>query len=328
MALFSGGLDSSLAILLLLRQKIEVTALSFLTHFGCDLSDRSSCGHNPYPVAEKFGFTVKLVHLGMEYVEIVKNPRFGRGKNMNVCVDCRLIMLAKAKEYMELTGADFIITGEVLGQRPMSQRREMLRLIDNKCGLAGRLLRPLSAKLLPPTRPEIEGLVNREQLEAIQGRSRLRQIQLAKEFGLTHYPAPAAGCLLTDIGYSNRLRDLLAHNANPQFDDLNLLRVGRHFRLSNKCKLLVGRNEIENKIIQQSAQNNHWLLEAKNTGSPIGLLQGAIEDGELNTAARITARYCDLKNQRTVAITITQADREMILSVAPLEDEHLIRFRL
>lgn len=148
-ALFSGGLDSALAILLMLRQNIEVTALTFMTHFGCDLGDRSSCGSNPYPLAEQYGFRVKLMHLGQRFVDIVQNPQYGRGSQMNVCVDCRLLMLEEAKNYMELVGADFIITGEVKGQRPFSQVKDRMDLIVRKSGLEGRLLRPLCARILP-----------------------------------------------------------------------------------------------------------------------------------------------------------------------------------
>ena len=191
-ALFSGGLDSALAILLLLRQNIEVTALTFMTHFGCDATtDRSSCGSNPYPMAEKFGFGVKLMHLGQKFVDIVENPKFGRGANMNVCIDCRILMINEAARYMRMIGADFIVTGEVMGQRPMSQRKPTMALVAKQVDLGGRLLRPLSAKLLPPTLAEQQGLVDRSKLEGISGRSRKRQMELAREFGLDDYPSPA-----------------------------------------------------------------------------------------------------------------------------------------
>ena len=149
-ALYSGGLDSTLAILTVLRQGIEVKAVTFLNHFGCDISDRSSCSRNPFPAAEKFGFEVKLSHLSEKFLEIVKHPKFGHGKNMNPCMDCRILMLREAKEFMDMAGAEFIITGEVLGQRPMSQRRDALDIIDREAGLRGHIVRPLSAKLLKP----------------------------------------------------------------------------------------------------------------------------------------------------------------------------------
>ena len=161
-ALYSGGLDSTLAILTVLRQGIEVKAVTFLNHFGCDISDKSSCSKDPFSAAEKFGFEVKLCHLADKFIQIVKDPKFGHGRNMNPCMDCRILMLREAREFMEMTGAEFLITGEVLGQRPMSQRRDALDIIDRETGLRGLVLRPLSAKLLKPTFAEDKGIVKRD----------------------------------------------------------------------------------------------------------------------------------------------------------------------
>jgi tRNA U34 2-thiouridine synthase MnmA/TrmU len=171
-ALYSGGLDSTLAILVAMRQGIEVTAITFLTHFGCDISDKSSCSKNPFAASEKFGFEVKLCHLADKFIEIVKRPKFGYGKNMNPCIDCRILMLKEAKELMRMSGADFIITGEVLGQRPMSQRIDTFSSIDKEAGLEGYVLRPLSARLLKPTIPEQSAIVVRDRLYNLHGRSR------------------------------------------------------------------------------------------------------------------------------------------------------------
>ncbi len=324
-ALFSGGLDSALAILLMLRQNIEVTALTFMTHFGCDLGDRSSCGSNPYPAAEKFGFNVKLMHLGQKFVDIVENPRFGRGRNMNPCTDCRILMLNEAKTFMEMVNADFIITGEVVGQRPMSQVKPRMRLIENETGLEGKLLRPLSAKLLPPTDPEKSGMVDREKLERIEGRSRKRQMELAVQFGLEDYPTPASGCLLTDVGYSNRLRDLLAHTGRLSFDDLNLLKYGRHFRLTPDYKLVVGRHEEDNDHLMAVKRNYHVHIEAMGIGSPVTLLVGANPPEEVvRLAASITARYCESKALPEVEVTVFDngaGGRTMV--VKPAADEEI-----
>jgi len=322
-ALFSGGLDSALAILLMLRQKIKVTALTFMTHFGCDLGDRSSCGSNPYPAAEKFGFNVKLMHLGQKFVDIVVNPKYGRGKNMNVCIDCRILMLREARELMEMVNADFIITGEVMGQRPMSQTKDKMNLILKVTGLRGKLLRPLSAKLLPPTEPELSGLVDREQLEGISGRGRKRQLELAGEFGLQDYSSPASGCLLTDAAYSVRLRDLLAHSERVTFDDLNLLKAGRHFRLDKETKVIVGRNEQDNQLLLSYKQPYHVQLEALNVGSPITLLVGNATDENIKKAAMITARYTSAKNRPQVELTLTGDGGERKVVVAPAADEEL-----
>ena len=307
-ALFSGGLDSALAILLILRQNIEVTALTFMTHFGCDLGDRSSCGSDPYPAAEKFGFNVKLMHLGQKFVNIVENPKFGRGSEMNICVDCRILMLSEAKALMEMTNADFIITGEVLGQRPFSQVKDKIHLVERETGLRGKLLRPLSAKLLPPTEPELSGLVDREQLEQISGRSRKRQIELAAEFGLEDYPSPAGGCLLTDHGYSNRLRDLMAHTGRISFDDLNLLKVGRHFRVDDATKVIVGRNQSENQQLLSLRREHHVVVEVTDVGSPVTLLIGDLSEKNLRAAAALTARYTTARDRPSVTARFTRTD--------------------
>lgn len=327
-ALFSGGLDSSLAVLSMLEQDIEVTALMFLTHFGCDIVDKSSCSQNPEPMAEKFGFKVKLMHLGQKFIDIVKNPKHGYGKNMNPCVDCRILMLTEAKEFMRMSGADFLVTGEVLGQRPKSQMRNSLNLVVKEAGVEGILLRPLSAQLLEPTIPEQQGLVNREKLFGFNGRSRKPQMELAKKYGLEDYPTPAAGCLLTDPGYSKKLKDLLTYKQDVTFDDLNLLRVGRHFRINPAVKMVAGRNSEENDKIEACAGNKDIMLEAKDTGSPIVLLRGTPGPEEIEIAARTTARYCDDKRQSQVEITVTVPDGEYRLRVAPFELKDIDRFRL
>lgn len=324
-ALFSGGLDSALAILLMLKQDIEVTALTFMTHFGCDLGDRSSCGSNPYPAAEKFGFNVKLMHLGQKFVDIVENPKFGRGANMNVCIDCRILMLNEARACMEMMNADFIITGEVLGQRPFSQQRDKMHLVLRETGLKGKLLRPLSAKLLPETEPELSGMVDREKLEGISGRSRKRQMELAREHGLEDYPNPGGGCLLTDAGYSNRLRDLLVHSERLSFDDLNLLRAGRHFRLDPATKVVVGRNEDENNLLMGYRRDHHFLLEAPDVGSPLTLLIGNTTEDNIKKAAMITARYTSARHEPEVRVVSTRVadDHTTEYKVVPARDEDL-----
>ncbi len=327
-ALFSGGLDSALAILLVMQQDIEVTALMFMTHFGCDINDKSSCSHDPSAVAEKFGFAVKMVHLGYKFVDIVRNPKYGHGKNMNPCIDCRILMLTEARQFMEITGADFVFTGEVLGQRPMSQHRRQLDIVERDSGLKGRLVRPLSAKLMNPTEPELSGLLDRERLESISGRSRRRQMELADKFGLEDYPNPAAGCLLTDVGYSRRLRDLFSHQEIVDFNDLNLLKVGRHFRLDTRSKLIVGRNKEENDKIERYITNGDWLFEAKDCGSPLTLLKGDLSEANIALGAAITARYCDLKHVEEVTITYSRNEESNIVSVAPLAEDILEQHRI
>jgi tRNA-uridine 2-sulfurtransferase len=327
-ALYSGGLDSTLAILQMMKYGVEIEAITFLTHFGCDATDSSSCGSDPYPAAQKFGFKVKLAHLGQRFVEIVRNPRFGHGKNMNPCIDCRLVMIDEARHYMEMVGADFIITGEVLGQRPMSQRRFAMDLVTRECGLAGKLVRPLSGRLLPPTIPEKEGKIKREWLLDIEGRSRKRQMHLAAEFGLTEYPSPASGCLLTDKRYSDKLRDLLKYKPDADFNEINLLKIGRHFRLGPKTKLVVGRDEPENKAIESLTLQNDYILEAVDFESPIGILRGEINDEFVGTAASLVARYCDGKKEKALKVEVRNAGQVRNLETSPASDWLLEQIRI
>lgn len=331
-ALYSGGLDSTLAILVAMRQGIEVTAITFLTHFGCEISDKSSCSKNPFAASEKFGFEVKLCHLSDKFIEIVKNPKFGHGKNMNPCIDCRILMLREAKEFMKMTGADFIITGEVLYQRPMSQRRDTFPKIDREAGLEGYILRPLSAKLLKPTIPEQMGIVNRELLCNFHGRSRKPQMRLAEELGLTEYPAPAGGCLLTDPIYSYRLKELLTHNPSPTVKDISLLRIGRHFRLSGDCKIVVGRDESENNVIQTLAENNDSLLWVDGFGSPLTIICANADsnptDEDLNLAASVCARYSDAKRLPEVEVSAFRNGSKYTLQVPPADSATLNEYRI
>ncbi len=327
-ALYSGGLDSTLAILVMMRQGVEVTAVTFLNHFGCDIGDRSSCSKDPFAASVKFGFQVKLSHLSDKFLAIVKNPEHGHGKNMNPCIDCRILMLKEAREFMNLLNADFIITGEVLGQRPMSQRRECFPMIDKAAGVRGIVLRPLSAKLLAPTIPEQEGLVNRDMLLDFSGRSRKPQMALAEEFGLTEYPAPAGGCLLTEPNYSIRLRDLLEHDRDPGYTDINLLRLGRHFRYSPECKIIVGRNREENAAIASLAGPGDRLLRVEGFGSPLTLIRGHAAGGALTVAASLCARYSDAKNLPEVNVAVSENGRKYYLRVRPADNGMIDRYRV
>ncbi|MBA4372224.1 MAG: hypothetical protein C0402_05130 [Thermodesulfovibrio sp.] len=319
-ALYSGGLDSTLAILTVMRQGIEVKAITFMNHFGCDISDRSSCSKDPFAASVKFGFEVKLCHLSEKFIEIVKNPKFGHGRNMNPCMDCRILMLQEAKEFMEMTGAAFIITGEVLGQRPMSQRRDALDIIDRETGLRGRVLRPLSAKILKPTLAEEQGLVDREQLYGFGGRTRKPQMALAREFGLTEYPSPAGGCLLTEPNYSYRLRELFQHDPSPALNDYHLLRLGRHFRLGLSCKAVVGRDEAENEMILNLSGGAGISLHVPDHGSPVTLIIGqSVTEADIVTAAALCARYSDARGLDSVAVAVTDNGRQYRIEVRPAD---------
>ncbi|MEM4703822.1 MAG: hypothetical protein QXJ02_01975, partial [Candidatus Bathyarchaeia archaeon] len=269
LAMLSGGLDSILATKLILEQNIDVEAINFVSPF-C-LCKKGGCGAPE--TAKQLGIPLKVMNVGEEYLRIVRKPKFGYGKNMNPCIDCRIFMLKKAKQYAKKIGAAFIFTGEVLDERPMSQHMKALNLIEKEAGLEGKILRPLSAKLMKETEAEKKGLVNREKLLDIRGRSRKRQFELAKNFHIVDYPCPAGGCLLTCKEFANKLKDLFQHKKRVSIRDVQLLKVGRHFRLGEN-KIIVGRNEAENKTLLQMKKKQEFYFEAQGCGSPITLLQG------------------------------------------------------
>ncbi len=246
--LFSGGLDSALAVYLVKDQGIEITAIHFTSFFSPTGVEREDSGVNA--LARELGVPLVFLSRGETFVEIVRNPRYGHGKNMNPCVDCRIHSFLKARDYMEQIGASFIVTGEVVGQRPMSQRRDTIRFIERKAGCDGMVLRPLSAKLLPETFVEAAGIVDRDKLLGISGRGRKVQLRLAEEFGIRAYSAPAGGCLLTEITYSRRLKDLFDDGSDLSPANLEVLKVGRHIRIRPGLKLVVGRDERENRLLE------------------------------------------------------------------------------
>jgi len=284
-ALLSGGLDSILAVKTILEQGIEVVGLSFITPFFGP--------KNAQKAAAKLNIPLITKDITDEHFLIVKDPLYGYGRTMNPCIDCHALMLKTAGKLMQDEGFDFIFTGEVLGERPMSQNQRALDIVAETSGHKRYILRPLSAKLLPPTEPELKGQVNRGKLLDIQGRSRKIQIKLAKEFGIKEYPNPAGGCLLTDPGFSKRLKDLLAYNQTPAETDLQLLKIGRHFRLSDTVKLIVGRDEAENESLENFHMPSDFLLEMQDVPGPTGLLVGDKSSAVLEIAACICASYSD-----------------------------------
>ncbi|MBI3271364.1 MAG: hypothetical protein HYZ53_20400 [Planctomycetes bacterium] len=330
-ALLSGGLDSMLAVRIVARLGLDVTALTFMTHFGCSAGiEGSSCGHDPTKIAAEGNFKVKLCHLGQEYIDMVRKPKHGHGKNMNPCVDCRIMMLGYAKDYAEAIGASFLFTGEVLGQRPMSQRLDAFRIVDREVGMEGRILRPLSAKLLKPTIPEEEGLIDREKLYAIHGRTRKAQMELAAEFGIKEFPTPAGGCLLTDPRFSEKLRDLFAHADKVKGKDIHLLKIGRHFRLSEDWKLVVGRDEGENTLLEQYAEDGDYWLEAIDHPGAVALGRGRPGENGLELAARIVLRYGKAPKDAParVLVRLLGGEGASILSVGAAEEAALEPLRV
>ena len=323
-ALLSGGLDSTLAAKVVLDLGIELEALNFLTVFCTCTTQGETCLASQKAVSA-LGISLKVLNVSEEYLHLVKNPKHGYGSNMNPCIDCRIFMMKKAKAYMEEVGASFIVTGEVLGERPMSQRRDSMRLIEKEAGLDGLILRPLSAKLLPASIPEKEGWVDREKLLKIQGRSRKPQIQLADHYGIRDYPCPAGGCLLTDPGFAKRMKDLLRYFADFSLNDVHLLKMGRHFRLSPRLKLVVGRNEEENQKIQTFSEEGDILLKLFRFPGPLSLLRGEAGEEEIEKAAAITARYSKAKGLKKVEVICKKAkeDGERSLSVSPLSEKEI-----
>ncbi len=317
LALFSGGLDSSLAVKLAQAAGLEVVALFFAAPFISSARKRGPCR-----AAERLGVELIVKSIGLDYIDLLRRPRFGFGKNLNPCVDCKIYMYSRAKAIMDELGFDVLITGEVLGQRPMTQMRHVLKLMEREAGLEGRVLRPLSAKLLDPTNIELEGRIQREALGAIHGRSRKPQMELAERLGLSSYATPAGGCLLTDPAFARRLSDLLNNTDRLTFREMNLLRYGRHFRLDSS-KVIIGRNERENRRLEQRRSWAQAYLCPVGFAAPVALMFGAPTDDEVIWAARALARY---GRRAGVEVSLLRAGRERRIVVdEPLSDEELKR---
>jgi len=329
LALLSGGLDSTLAVKVMLEQGIEVEALNFTSPFCTCTGKNAGCKSEAVRVAEEFGIPIKVMHKGPDYLEIVRKPKHGYGKGMNPCVDCRIFLLKKAKEYMAEAGADFVITGEVLGQRPMSQRRDTLRIIERESGLEGLLLRPLSAKHFEPTIPEREGWVDRERLLAIQGRSRKEQMQLAEELDVKNYPCPAGGCLLTEVSFVSKIRDIFDHMDTLNMRDFRLLKAGRHFRIAPHTKVLIGRDERDNGILEAAIQPGEAALRWMDGSSPVGVITGEVNEDLLEIASKLLLRYTRAEPQGACNIKIIAdgLERQMVAENS-FADTDIERYRI
>lgn len=330
-ALISGGLDSTLAARLIKEQGINIVALNFKTPFClCDKRASGGCKSQSRKVAEDLNLELKIINLTDDFFKILKNPAHGYGSHMNPCIDCRILMLRKAKEFMQETGAKFVITGEVLGQRPMSQYRRALELIDRESGLEGLILRPLTAKLLPETLAEKENWVNRERLLNFSGRTRKPQIQLAKDFKIKDYPCSSGGCLLTDAGFSNRLKDLLK-TGELNLNNVELLKLGRHFRIAQEAKLVVGRDEKENgQLVNLARENDYLFFPNHELAGPTALGRGNFNSDLLKLSCSITCRYCDINGSKSASIVykLFSGKEDRIVNVSPLEEKELASLRI
>jgi len=329
-ALISGGLDSILAAKLIQQQDIEVIPLNFQIPF-CHRDKENS--FSPYnkadTIAKNLRQELKKINLANDFLEIIRNPQYGFGSNMNPCIDCKILMLRRAKELMQNEGAEFVITGEVLGQRPMSQHRQALEIIEKKSGLENLVLRPLSARLLPETIPEQQGWVKRDKLLNFSGRTRKLQIELAKNLNIKDYPNPAGGCLLTDPEFTKRLKDIL-EEGELNLDNVELLKIGRHFRIGKDTKLVVGRDEKENKYLLNLAKENDFLFMPTVLAGPTSLGRGVFDEEMIKLACSVTCRYCDLNGSINADIVYKRIPgrENKILKVSPIEEKKLISLKI
>jgi len=338
--LMSGGLDSTLAAAVLKEAGARVLGLHFSTGF-CMTDHRRAIGRkNEDPrrlrnealhAGGDIEVEVRVIDVAEEYFEMVKAPKHGYGSKANPCIDCRIFMLEKARQVMVEEGADFVFTGEVLGQRPFSQHMAALRMIEKETGLEGRLLRPLSAHYLPPTIAEKEGRIERATLLAIRGRSRRPQAALAARLGVVDYPQPSGGCCyLADENFARKFMDKLGHpgdGGSITREEIILLKVGRHFRLGPGTKLIVGRDEGENNFIERFA-SGRWMLRSMDHLGPISILEGAWDEAILTEAARIAARYGDGHHEPIVRVEARKGDDIRVLPVSPAIDSDLGAIRI
>jgi tRNA-specific 2-thiouridylase len=320
LVLFSGGMDSILAIRLLQEAGVSVQAINFVTPFSAGQSFVDSA-------ARKFRIKVHKVKVDSAYFSMIRKPRHGYGANMNPCLDCKVYMLRKAAGFAKKHKFDFLATGEVVGERPFSQQRGMLFLIEREAGLDGKVVRPLSGKLLPPTQAEKKGLIKRESMLSISGRNRKPQLELAKKFGIKEFPTPGGGCLLTDPGFANRLRDFLGHSGTLSWDDIELLKLGRHFRLG-KEKIIVGRRHEENLSLKKLAQKQKlpW-MEVRGHMGPVTLVHGKSKK-LMEKAASLTVRYSDAPAGTKAKIDIFTGKSRKILEARAISEQEAEKLRV
>ena len=333
-SLISGGLDSMLATKAIMEQGIHVEGINFFTGFCVEghthairKKDKAKPKrNNALWVAEQLGIKLHIVDVIEPYKDVLLNPKHGYGANMNPCLDCKCFMVNQALEWIKQNDFDFIITGEVVGQRPMSQRAETMPIVQEESGAGDLLVRPLCAKKLPPTLPEREGWLDREKLFEFSGRTRKPQMALAEQYNFKDYATPAGGCcFLTDEVYSRKLVDMWKARSDREYDldDIMLLKVGRHIRPRPNFKLIVGREEGENKYMEGYKKQFAHLRSTSHTG-PLVLIDGTMSDDDLVLAARLTARFGSGKTADEVEVEATLLDGSTKqLKVEPLPPTQL-----
>jgi len=288
-ALISGGLDSVLAAKVILEQGFDVVGLYFTSAFSKSYGNEQET--HAARVARAIGIDLRITDMGQDYIDLVRNPTHGYGKNINPCIDCKIFMLKRAKAVMQEIRAPFVVTGEVLGQRPMSQRRDTFHVIERDADMRGLIVRPLSASLLPPTKAEEDGLIQRSKLLGISGRSRTVQLRLAERYGVRGYSTPAGGCLLTDKNFSAKLRDLFDDKETATSNDIKLLTLGRHFRIDARNKIVLGRNNKENRMLVDLESKGYHLFMPDGFPGPVALLSGTPTQDINQTIGRLIITY-------------------------------------
>ncbi len=329
--LLSGGLDSTLATRIMQKLGFDIVALNFSSPFCTCTTKSHGCKNEAKRLGDELGIRVRVEFMGTDYLDMLRSPQFGYGSGMNPCIDCRIMVFKRAKEIMIEEGAEFIFTGEVSGQRPMSQKRDRMRMIEKQAGLEGLVVRPLSAKLLEPTIPEKNGIIDREKMLEIHGRSRKEQIRIAKdEFGMTENLCSSGGCLLTDQHFAGRIRDLIDYDESPGVKDARLLRVGRHFRLSEESKLIVGRNHDENEQLEKMAGAKDFLFYPMDVKGPLAIFRGVLSGESRDLAGSVTARYSEKSNGDPIKIKYHKKNEDESWSVdsEPANEELLDRIRI
>ena len=332
----SGGLDSIIAVELMKLQDVEIFLVHVINGFGHDtmraradisLPEDQWKRRKKLELEEKFRVPAEIVDISEEFLRTLMDPRYGYGKNMNPCIDCKIDFFGIGADMIGKGKADFIFTGEVLGQRPMSQNSRMMQVIEKRSGLEGLIVRPLSGKIMKETIPEKKGWIERAKLQDIQGRSRRRQMALAKEFGVEDYPAPAGGCLLTDVNFCRRFKDMIefAGAENITVKDTVALGIGRHFRISDNSRVIVGRNKQENDYLEKN-YNNKWILRASDVTGPVVVLFGEVSDENMKRAASITAKYCNDRKSNIISVTASRDDDIRNFQVIPAGKESLAKW--
>jgi len=299
-ALISGGLDSILAARVMMEQGFDIIGLYCSSAFSKSYGNEHAT--HAAQVSRAVGIDLRIMDLGQDYIDLVRRPAHGYGKNANPCIDCKIFMLKKARTFMEELNSSFVITGEVLGQRPMSQRRDTLHIIERDSDMRDMILRPLSAKLLSPTKAELDGTVDREKLLSISGRSRTVQLKLAERYGISGYSTPAGGCLLTDKNFSAKLLDLFEDKTTINPNDIRLLTVGRYFRIDSGVKIVIGRDNDENNVLMSLANHGYHLFTPQGFPGPVGILKGTPTQDLKQTIGRLIITYSKQVPGRTYRI--------------------------